>query len=286
MASPKLVFDGVVVGILLGVPILTFVLTGQHRWLAVLALNAFYIVAYWLGGWPAALSSVFSSVLAILVSATLFRHSFADSTWEAFRYEIALGFGRTKGMQFVEDGKTTLPREQGRLPGPRKVVIRPENAVILEQSSRQTRVSGPGVITTEPFEYVRRIFDLRPRQRQLSIGDIKTLDHRALDLVIQLIYRIDIPQAMRLGNEAFGDSEKAIIREIDLWVPEWEQATLGVIESMVRQYVRSQEMAEMLKPGSMRQFEQRICRLSDDQCNDLWRVRVDFVMLQRVEPVR
>ena len=285
LPSPQLMLAGAIVGLMLGGPLITFMLTGRHRWLAIMALNACYIVAFVIGGWQAAVAAVTASVLAILVSAALFRHSFDESTWDAFSYEIKLALGRTKDLQVIEEGKTVLPKDGGQLFGPRTIVVKPNNAVILERGSKQTRVSGPAMIMTEPFEYVRRIFDLRPRQERLSIGRIMTPDLLALDVVVDVTYRIDIPDEMRLGSKDFGEWQKLVIREIDLRVPEWEQATRNVIEGFVRQLVSSMDMLEMLKPAAAQRFEQRILRLSDDRCNREWHVRVDSLVLERVQPV-
>ena len=285
LPSQELILGGVIIGILLGVPLLTFVLSGQHRWLAVLALNAFYIVAYVIGGWLTAFAAVFASVLAILVTAALFRHAFSKSTWEAFLYEIALAFGRTKDLQMIEDGKTVLPKKGEPFLGPRRIVVKPNNAIILECGSQQTRVSGPAVITTQPFEYVKRILDLRPRQERLVFGRAVTIDQLAVDMAIDVIYCIDIPDAMRLGKSPFGDQEKTVIREIDLRLPQWEQATHGVIESFVRKYAGSRGMLEMLQSDIADDFEEKIRDRSDKRCSKAWHVRINSVVLQRVHPV-
>lgn len=284
--SPQeLVLGGIIAGLMLGGPLLTFLFTRQHRWLAVFALNVCYLVAFLVGGWPAAIIAVISSVMAIVVSAALLRHVFAESTWQAFRYEVELALGRTKGFQIIEDGKSILPAGEGPVMGPRTVVIKPNNAVILERGSRQTQVSGPALVQTEPFEYVRRIFDLRPRQERLVVHRVNTPDHLALDIALAVTYRIDIPDEMRLGEQPFGTREQQIIRNIDLHVPQWEQATQGVIEGLVRQVAGSLTMVDMLRPSEAQRFEQRMRRLSDDRCNQAWHVRVDSVVLESVQPV-
>lgn len=283
--TQELILFGIIAGLMLGGPLITFGFTKQHRWLAILALNVCYLVAFLVGGWPAAIIAVVASVMAIVVSAALLRHVFAESTWQAFRYEVELALGRTKGFQIIEDGKSILPPGDGPVLGPRMVVVKPNNAVILERGSRQTQISGPAMVQTEPFEYVRRVFDLRPRQERLVVRRINTPDMLAVDVALAVTYRIDIPDVMRLGEQAFGDREKQIIQDIDLHVPQWEQATQDVVRGFVSQVVGSLTMLEMLRPSEAQRFEQRIRRLSDDRCNQAWHVRVDSVILESVQAV-
>lgn len=284
LSRDALLIGGVVIGLLLGIPLVTFTLTGRHRWLAILALNACYVLAFLIGGWEAAGAAVLASVLALVVSAALLRHLFDDSTWEALYYQLELAFGRNKGIQVIEQGQTVVPAEGGQLLGPRMVIIRPENAVILERGGQQTRVSGPRILKSEPFEYVRRIYDLRPHQEWLSLSAVPTADLMAVDVTAHATYRIDIPEACRLGREPFTPQQDQVVQQIDLRAPEWERATKGVVEGHIRRLIGAVEMHDLMRNGVLQRMEHQALRLANEQCG-AWHVVVDTLILERVQPV-
>lgn len=197
---------------------------------------------------------VWAGVCGIAAAATVFFASalayqeFYGGAWTAIRYHWSALVGTTRGFHKIEDGATSLPKDaKGPVLGPRLVIVAPYNAVVLEQGARQTAIRGPEIFKTRPFEFVKRIYDLRPRQRAMEFRDVLTKDGLLTTVALSATYSIAVSPAAKIGQRKMTASDQGILQAIDMRVPDWEENVRSAIERSVRDVVRGRDLSQLLE---------------------------------------
>lgn len=197
------------------------------------------------GPW-AGVCGIAGAATLFFASALAYQELYGDA-WTAIRYHWSILLGTTRGFQKIEDGTTSLPRDaRGPVLGPRLVIVAPYNAVVLEQGSRQTGIRGPEIFRTRPFEFVKRIYDLRPRQRTMAFRDVLTRDGLLTTVAISASYSIGITPAVKIGQRRMTASDRGLLQAIDMRMPDWEDCVRSAIERSIRDVVRGRQLAQLM----------------------------------------
>lgn len=255
----------------------------RHRWLALFVLVLSFVAAGLVGGWKAIAAAMVSSGLAIVLSAALLRHIYDDSTWAAFWHQLRMVLGRSRDIQVVNDGKTIIPKASGALLGPRRVVIKPYNAVVMEQGARITDVHGPQVVDTQPFEYVKSIIDLRPKQQWLTVTDVLNADLMTLAVVACVDYSLDLREDAKVGKTPLNEAEKTKLTRIAISMSEWLRAANSAAEAAIRQAFCMTKLNDLQLGGKHDELEETSRELAQRRTAN-WGINVDKIVIQRVQP--
>jgi regulator of protease activity HflC (stomatin/prohibitin superfamily) len=141
----------------------------------------------------------------------------------AVRYLFSLISGLQLPWAIVEDGQVTKTKPEGILPiigGPGVIVIRPGSAAVFDWGGQVTRIAGPGVVRTKPYERVKRAIDLRPQWIAVEPEKVLTQDRIPLKFTLTVGYQV----------EPMADSEQR--GKVTASIPEAE----GLIEGIYPAY--------------------------------------------------
>jgi regulator of protease activity HflC (stomatin/prohibitin superfamily) len=124
--------------------------------------------------------------------------------WDAFQYVATRVFGLGQRYVVVENGQILTespPKMLSRFGGPGILVVKPGNAVVLEQGGRISDIVGQGVRPLGRFEYLMRpvevkgIVDLRPQWKRTRVKNVLTSDGIPLQIIVGMGYQIE-PQGV------------------------------------------------------------------------------------------
>ncbi len=243
---------------------------------AVIAI--FIQVGPWAGvGWIAGAATLFFAL------ALAYRELYGDA-WTAIRYHWSILVGTTRGFHKIEDGVTSLPKDtKGPVLGPRLVIVAPYNAVVLEQGARQTAIRGPEIFRTRPFEFVKRIYNLRPRQRSLEFRDVLTRDGLLTTVTVSAVYGIGIARAVKIGQRRMTGADQGILQRIDMHMPDWEDCVRSAIERSVRDVVRARNLSTLIKLTNLDEWSDKIHEVARTRLEPL-HIHLDQLRVESVQP--
>ncbi|MBC7232527.1 MAG: hypothetical protein H5T68_04715 [Chloroflexi bacterium] len=276
-------FLGAITGLLAGLSLSAYWITRRRRWLATIILLTLFALAYVTGGWLGTMYAAAVSGLTLFTSAAILREFYGGNEFEAFFHHLRLLVGFIRGIQVIADGSIVAPSASRSELGPFLIVVGPENAIIMQRGPQQTRISGPAVFTSAPFEYVKRVYDLRPRQKTFTFQDVLTSDLMATTVTVSVTYGIKIPPRIRHGQASWTDAETRVIERIDSWMTDWETRTAETIEGSVRQAVGRLDLATLLTPGYFADLARQIQILAIRTLRP-WGVNIHQVIVSSVQP--
>lgn len=274
--------SGAIAGALICLPAGIGWVSKKRRFSFVVGLQVFFVFSYYAGGVQGTIFSLASSILTFIFGAVIYRGLFDDNVTDTLGYQARYAIGLLNPPQIIENGKTVFPPNAKSLFGPRLVIIKPQNAAILEQTNRQSRVLGPEVSTLNRFEYVKEIIDLRTRSKTIWISDLLTKENIPIGISLMVVFRIDINDAQRRAAEPFSDENRERIRLINYNWPDWEKNVLAVIEGRTQRLVRSASLETLLSTNNYFKYESIIRNLSNDRSRD-WFAQIDRVIIKKIE---
>lgn len=238
---------GLALGLFVGIPVGLFLVAHRRRWIAVALLNAEFVLSYAVGGILGLLFSVTAAGLTFFVSASILRELYDGSEIEAFRHHLRLALGMVKGFQIIDSSKASAAEDAKVVLGPCRYIIKPGTAVMMEAGSRLSRISGPAMFTSKPYEYVKRIHDLGEKQQTFTFDGVVTRDLMSATVTVTAMYGLDIADSARQGTIALTPIEEAILRDLLQRTPDWEAAAKTALEHSVRQVIGSFRLSEVLR---------------------------------------
>lgn len=274
---------GAVTGTLIGLPLGQAVMTKRCRWLAVVVLNILFVLSFIVSGWWVSVYALAVSALTFFISAAILRSLYGGSEFEALAHQLKVAIGLTRGFQIVDEGKTIFPKNSTSPMGPYIIIVRPDNAVILERGSQRTRISGPAFLQSRPFEYVKRIYDLRQKQESFTLHNVLTSDLMVTTVGISVTCGINISAGARRGQTPLTATEIATIEWIDSRMPNWEWETKAAIEGGVRLAVSSYSLEHLLTHTTFAVLERQILGEINRRTRN-WGIRVQEVVVKSVLP--
>ena len=225
------------------------------RYETVVALASLLGLSFVIASWAGVLCVLLTCVVTFAISALPLRDFYQQSTLQAILQHFKLTIGIIPGLQIIEDGKMVVPSGKSLVMGPRTVIIKPYNAVIFESGPRQTEITGPRVFTSKPFEYMKRIIELRDRQKHLTFTDVLSADLMRTTIRINVVYALNISAEARRGERPLNDDEKKVLSTLDLHMGEWETETVNAIERSMRRAASSYSFDDLLRPKTLSDVE-------------------------------
>jgi len=256
-------FRPIVISIALIVMLLVVPLIVNGLWTSVFVLESIVIV-FWLSFVPVRV--LYGGTL----STALGRHILNMLTF----------FNR---FQVIRDGRSMIPATDGDVLGPRIVVINPGSAVVMEQGGRQTRVSGPDILQSGFFEYVRRAYNLRCQQEIIRPPEVLTSDLIPTTIMMCVSYRLNVRPEVSTGDEPLNAVEEQLIQHIDLNMPDWEQETRSVVQGIARQAASELRLGELMTAVNTAAIERRIERESNRRLNQRG-ILVEQIVIENIQP--
>lgn len=232
-----------------------------------------------------------AAIAALLVVAPIYLEAAFTAHWvlgltgiynithrQATRLLLSLILNANPPVIIVEEGQIKESRPKGwpdKIGGPALVVVRPYNAVVLEQAGRITRVEGPGEIMLRLDERVKAVVDLRPQSCGFEAEQVLTRDRVPLKIKGGAGFRIqrledlmqNDPTPVRLPRERWArigfriagrDSEQGVRegawvhrRSVydAVYVPKtnqtWIEKAQGDVESTLRRVIRTYDFREI-----------------------------------------
>jgi regulator of protease activity HflC (stomatin/prohibitin superfamily) len=187
------------------------------------------------------------SALSFYVSVLGVRDLFAGTGISALDYIVRSFLGELREPQVVEAPRTGVQEQTVYMYGPRNLVVKPDAAVVLIRGSRLTRVQGPGTVVTQPFEYVERIYNLRPIHKSYRFREVLTRDSTPMEVEVSITYGIRVGIGARLGEVELTQQERAALRQLTAWAPDWEAALRDIIEKNLRRAIGTLSLRQVLE---------------------------------------
>jgi len=192
------------------------------------------------------------NIILILGSATLgfglatlaVRDLFQGTNIRPLNYMIRVLLGLLHEPQTIAPPHNIISEPVAKKVGPRKITIEHEAAVLLEGSTPQVRVYGPGQFVSERSEYVYRVYNLKPLHRNYRFTSVLTKDLLAIQINIAITYGIDVAKEARRGERELMPQEINAIHELNHWAEDWETELRSVVEQNIRHVVGQVKMED------------------------------------------
>ena len=128
--------------------------------------------------------------------------------------------------------------------GPGIIVVESGNALLLEKNGKFTRIVGPGVIVTAPYEAISSLVDLRLQITQFaSQMQVLTKDGIPLELSCTVQYRIHGDEQVLIDEARYKLDEtairRAVLRAAD-WKTDTELAARTALRTMIADHYLDQ----------------------------------------------
>lgn len=259
-------------------------ITKQRRWFIVGLLIVLYILSFIEGGVIALLAALGATVLTFSLSAVIVRHLYPGGEWEALIHHLRLALGLTRGFLIIEDDKIAVPKDKkGPLMGPHELIVKPKNAVVMERGKQQTRVIGPMRLTTDPFEYPKKIVPIGPQQTRIEIPHVLSSDHIPVSVTLCATYGINLPDEVVLGRDDWQSTHADILQRILLHTPDWQRQTRSAIEAAARVECHKKDLDRLLDPSEYAAMQSAILAASQTGAN-AWNVVVSSILVENIQP--
>lgn len=231
------------------------------------------VVAILAGGVSAALGVGLPLLFIILVSAEWVlalreTHELDRKLAIKLLFYLAMGIGEV--YMIADGGEIKETKPQGPLKNfgaPAVVVVKPYNAVVLEQGGKITRIEGSGVVTLQKQEGVKAVIDLRPQSAGFET-DVRTKDNVPLTVKGGVGFRIESQDETRKRGGGRNTEIRGFSGVISGPYPvyrrtiyravfnveaskDWFEKTKGTAGSKVRARVREREMKEIFPIGQV-----------------------------------
>jgi len=221
------------------------------------ASGVFLIFSFATGGMTgAALGFI---VYLFLVSSLLFLASElilvsqGGNRWDCFRYMLSFVTGGLflGSYIIVEDGQQSTVKSKGALAGfkvANLVVIHNEQAAVFEQTGKFTRVEGPGVVFTKPFESIRKVIVTRTRFKKGTVDNALTKDGIPVTIHYSVLFRIMQDPAKQWNPEKPYPFSREAVLKATYNSFDWEIATTEVAKNLLRDEVGKRYMDDIFDP--------------------------------------
>ncbi len=230
------------------------------------------------------LSLLSGAAVSLVVLASTIAPLYGMSSSIAIGTIIKMLLGLSRGVHIIEDGHTILPHDvdDASITGPRFVIVRC-SAAVFYRGARYTRVSGPGFINTDAWEYVRHLFDLRPCQETLTYDHILTAERIPTQVELSVTYGIAVSPKTARGEIPMATAERNMILRMCTEMPEWKKAVQEEIERSLRQAVVNYRLDGILGPASVDALSQQVRANANARLNT-YGIRVSRVSVLDVQP--
>ena len=224
-----------------------------------------------------------AAVFGLLVTSAAVGDLFASTGISPLAYVMRRYTGQLLDVQTIATPKSAMEDgDAGRI-GPRLVIVNANTAVLLIGGNQRSRIRGPGMYESRPFEYVARSFNLRPIRRSYRFRDVLTDDNTPLTIEVDITYGIDVREDGRLWARGLNQRDRTNLRRIIAATADWETALRDVVDRNLRSAVGAFNLGEILDLGQQRTISGRSARAVRNDTQG-WGVRVYDFELIAVQP--
>jgi len=254
--EPHGAVTGAIAGILLGLVLGLYLVQQRRRWIAVAVIALLLFVAYGFWGAWNTLFVAAAVFITFSISASILSDLYNGDVREAVRHHLRIWLSMRGGFVVVENESVVIPTSPGPHFGPKLVIVRPGNAVVMVNGSTMSRICGPSVFTSADFEFVSRVVSIERKRRTLTLTDVLTRPHDPVSTQLTYVYGIDISAEsiqgrnghIRLPNGAQGltDLEHERLMRLLTITPSWDQEVNRILQGATRNAIAMYDQEALL----------------------------------------
>ena len=242
-------------------------------------------------GLPAAAFVLLATLTTWTLSALALNGLYEGSTMRAFKQHLLKIDWLAQSALVIQEGRIVHPKKMDiskqKTPafGPRLIVVGPCNAAVMECGPKQTRVVGPTIFVSKPYEYVRKIYNLRCRQETLRLSDVLTQDLIPTTVDLCLAYGLRVCREARVGQGKLTESERQTIQWIDLNLPDWETAVKSIVHRTARRVIGARDLIDVVTPQGFAEVEQQVLADVNALLQEWeWGLHVERIVVEYIQP--
>jgi len=287
------VIVGAIAGAMFGLALGLYLAHQRNRWIAVATLAAFLLFVLYLGGIVSTLFTLAAICVTFIVTAGVLRDLYHGSTKDAIKNQLSVMTSIRGGFLVVTGGKIVVPTTQPPHLGPKLVIVRPGNAVVMINGGSITRICGPSVFMSKNFEYVGDVLRIDRQPKTLSISEVVTSD---IDPVaVQVRYNFGINMSEKTirgenGNIVHSDGSRGLtaeelqlLRALVTLNPKWETALQAQVESTIRGLISQCGYEQLIGANHYQRLARKILYSMADHVSALGAV-VESVSVVQITP--
>lgn len=229
------------------------------------------------------LLAVLSVFLGVFLAFLGVRDQLLSNGLNPAEYIYSVLWGRVLYTQIVQNPAKEMTAKPEKQLGPGIIIVRPDTAVVLERGAKQTRVVGPETFVSDPLEYIKRAYNLRPQHREYEFSNVLTNDLIATTVKVSITYGIDIAADARLGERSFTEEERDNLKRLDSWAEDWEKELRNVVEKQLRQSVGDVNISQATTVDHHTSLELGIKRHTERK-SQLWGITVYAFHIVSIHP--
>lgn len=284
---------GAAAGAMFGLALGLYMVHQRNRWIAVATLAAFLLIVLYFGGIISTLFALAAIVVTFAVTAGVLRDLYHGSTKEAIKNQLSVMTSIRGGFVVVNEGKIVVPTSHSPHPGPKLVIVRPGNAVVMINGGSTTRICGPSVFMSKNFEYVGEVLRIDRHHKNLPISEVVTSDIDPVAVQVGYYYGINVSeQTIRgeNGNIVHGDGSRGLtaeelklLRSLVTLNPKWETALHAQVESTIRGLISQCGYEQLIGANHYQRLARKIVYTMADHVTELGAV-VESVSVVQITP--
>lgn len=279
--EPIVILLGCMIGGVYGLPIGLFIELKRRQWLVVFLLMLL-IPASALFHWAVPLFLLVVTGATIYMASQIMSPLFDGSSKRAFQHLGKLNLGIWRGFQIIEDGETTFPQGAGRILGPTMTIVRANSVAILEGGKTQPRIIvGPKAEATEKFEYVKGMFNLKPKAEQKTLTRCLTADGIEIDITLNSLAGLNVSEQTRKDPSKITVFESTFLQKLYLDLPSWEDFFASVLEQATRREISKHRMLSLIGSTDYEAISQNIQSRVTARLKD-WGIRTIELSLVKI----
>jgi regulator of protease activity HflC (stomatin/prohibitin superfamily) len=224
-----------------------------------------------------------SAFVGLGFAAIALRPLYGGNIWAAIQAAISLILGEPLSLQVVTPPESIRQAGTPDRFGPRRVIVKPNTAVVMEVGSRQTRILGPTVVVTEPYEYVQMIYSLQPHHRTLWYPHVLTQDLIASEVRVGITFGLGVEWDAREGLRPLLAAERNNIQLFHICAANWEDELTTVLEAVVRNVIGNQRFEQATDAAFRQAIEQEITTRLQGAATQ-WGIALHRTQLIAVQP--
>lgn len=283
---------GAIAGALFGLALGFLLVHQKRRWIAVATLGAFLLLVFVQGGLLTMIYTVAAIAITFIVSAGVLREMYGGSDLDAVRHHFHIWTGIRGGFLVVDKGKIVIPSTDPPHLGPKLVIVRPGNAVVMTNGGSISRICGPSTFVSANFEYVSKVYDLSRKRKSITVKDVVSQDMDPVSASISYVCGIDVAEETIRGHNSTvqhaGGSRGLTTDDIDTierihtLYPEWEADVYRAVEGALRTLIGQSEPTELVNHSSYPRFGRHVQQLAFSSAKTVGG-RIELVTVSSIE---
>lgn len=259
---------GIVAGIMFGFALGLYIVHQRRRWIAVAALATFLLFVLVTGGLSSTALAIASIVVTFVVTAGVLRDLYGGSEVAAIKNQLSIMTSIRGGFVVVQGGKIVVPSTPPPHLGPKLVIVRPGNLVVMINGGSVSRICGPSVFMSRNFEYVGDVILIEKQTKTMNIGDVVTADIDPVAVQVRYNFGMKVSEATirgENGNIVHSDgsrgittNELATMRSTIVRNPRWAQDIHAHVESAVRSLIAQCDYHQLVGANHYQRLVRRI----------------------------